>query len=208
MIDLLDSVTADLESGHLDDPETVCSVALKTIPDDAWALRLMTLACAREERAHALEYLTRAQNPDLAHLHVEFAVAHRGVGPHGAAVSTTPRALVLRLNPSEPLSNACQRCFPWRQLLQSAGTQVRLKPNRDIDIEAAASTTLEHARCDRIHSEIDCDPFSDAEMMFLDHHCLARNALDADQSRGDRFSTPDRVIQKRRACTCECSTRH
>ena len=151
MIDLLDSVTADLESGHLDDPETVCSVALKTIPDDAWALRLMTLACAREERAHALEYLTRAQNPDLAHLHVEFAVAHRGVGPHGAAVSTTPRALVLRLNPSEPLSNACQRCFPWRQLLQSAGTPVRLKPSKDIDIaiEAGALTTLEHARCDR-----------------------------------------------------------
>jgi hypothetical protein len=181
MIDLLDSVTADLESGHLD-AETVCSVALKTIPDDPRALRLVSLACAPEERAHALEYLIRVQNPDLAHLHVEIPVAHRGVGTYGSAVSTVPRALVLGLNPSEGRSNACQRCFPWRQLLQSAGTQVRLEPNKDIDIsiEAGALTTLERAWRDHIDSE----PFSAAEMTFLAHDCPA---LDAERSRKDSF---------------------
>jgi len=207
MIDLLDSVTADLESGHLDDAETVCCVALKTLPDDTWALPLTALACAREARAHALVYLTRVQNPDLAHLHVEIAVAHRGVGTYRIAVNTAARALVWALNRSEPLSNACQRCFPWRQLLQSAGTPVRLKPNKDIDIaiEAGALTTLEHAWRDRIHSEIDCEPSCEPEMMFLDHDC---NALDADQGRKGRLWTPDRVIQKRRACARECSMRH
>jgi hypothetical protein len=206
MIDLLDSVAADLESGHLDDAETVCSVALKTIPDDTWALRLMAFACAREERAQALEYLTRVQNHDLAHLHVEIAVARRGVGTCEAAVSTAPQAPVLGLNPSEPLSNACQRCFPWRQLLQSAGTQLRLKPNKGIDIatEVAALTTLEHAWGDRI----DVGPFSEAEMMFLGHDCLALDALDAEQSRKGRFLTYARTLQKRRAYTCKCSTRH
>jgi hypothetical protein len=207
MIDLLDSVTADLGSGHLDDAETLCSV----IPDDPWALRLAALACAREERAHALEYLTRVQNPDLAHLHVEIVVAHRGVGTYGSAMSAAPRALVLGLDPSQLRSNACQRCFPWRQLLRSAGTQVRLKPNKDIDIpiEAGALTTLEHAWWERIDSE----SFSAAEMMFLGHDCLAPNALDAERSRKDRFwigdvRTPDRAFQKSRACACERSTRH
>jgi hypothetical protein len=159
MIDLLDSVTADLESAHLDDAEAVCSVALKTMADDTRSSRLMVLACAREARARALEYLARVQNPDLAHLHVEIAVAHRGVGPHGA----------------------------------------------DTDIEAGALTAGNHAWCDRIHSEIDCEPFSEAEMMLLDRD---DSALDADQSRKGRFSTPDRVIQKSGACARECSTRH
>jgi hypothetical protein len=189
MIDLLDTVTADLESGHLDDAEAIWGVALKTIRDVTRALCLMAQACAREERAHALEYLTRVQNPDLAHLHVEIAVAYRGVGVYRAAVRTAPRALVLGLNPSAPLSNACQRCFPWRQLLQRAGTQVPRKPNKDIDIgiEAGALTTLEQACRDRINGEIDGEPFSEAEMVFLGHDCLALNALDAQQSRKGRF---------------------
>ena len=157
MIDLLDSVTADLESGHLDDAETVCSVALKIVPDVPWA----ALACARQERAHAPEYLTRVQNPDLAHLHVEIAVAQGGLDTYGSAVSTAPRALVFGPKASEPLSNACQRCFPWKQLLQSADTQVRLEPNKDIDvaIEARASTTLEHAWRHRINGKTDSERF-------------------------------------------------
>ena len=218
MIDLLDTVTADLASGHLDDAEGICGVALKTISEDTRALCLMARACARAERAYALEYLTRVQNPDLAHLHVEIAVAHRGVGVYRAAVRTAQRALVLGLNPSEPQSNACQRCFPWRQLLQSAGTQVPRKPNKDIDIgiEAGALTTLEQACRDRINGEIDGEPFSDAETVFLGHDCLALNALDAQQSRKGRFwigdvRTPivtDGTFQKWRACACECSTRH
>lgn len=219
MIDLLDTVTAHLESGHLDDADTIGGVAPQTIvADDICALCLMVRARVCEARAYALEYLTRVQNPDLAHLHVEIAVAHRGVGVDRAAVSTAPRPLVLRINPSEPLSNACQRCVSWRQLLQSAGTQVRLKPNRYVraGVEAEALTTLEQAWRDRINSEIDSERLSEAEMMFLgdDYHML--NALDPEQSRRGPFWIgdvraaigTDRRFQKWQTCARESSTRH
>jgi hypothetical protein len=105
------------------------------------------------------EYLARLQNPDLAHLHVEIAVAQGGLDTYGS--STAPRALVFGPKASKPLSNACQRCFPWKQLLQSAGAQVRLEPNKDIDvgIEARASMTLEHAWRHRINSKTDSERF-------------------------------------------------
>jgi hypothetical protein len=210
MIDLLNTVTADLQSRHLDDAATICGVAPKTIPDDTWVFCLMAVTRARGERAHAQEYLAGVQNPDVAHLHVEIAVAHGGVGGYGAAVSTAPRALVLGLTPPEPLSNACQRCCRWRQLLQSAGTQVLLKPNKGIGLEAGELTTLEQARHDDINSKIDSEPFSEAEMMFL-----GRVALNAEQSRKGRVwigdvRTPNRprTFQNWRACACECSMRH
>jgi hypothetical protein len=218
MIDLLDTVTAHLESGHLDDTDTIGGVALQTIPDDICALCLMVRARVCEARAYAPEYLTRVHNPDHAHLHVEIAVAHRGVGADRAAVSTTPRPLVLRINPSEPLSNACQRCVSWRQLLQSAGTPARLKPNRDVRVGVGAEvlTTLEQAWRDRINREIDSERFSEAEMMFLGDDCHTLNALDPEQSRRGTFwigdvRTPivtDRKFQKSRTCARESSTRH
>jgi len=88
MVDPLSTVTADLESRHLDDAGTICSVAPKTIPDDTWVFCPMPLARVREEHAHAQEYLTGVQNPDVPHLHVEI---------HGRISSTID---------SEPFSEA------------------------------------------------------------------------------------------------------
>jgi hypothetical protein len=140
MVDTPDTAVADLESGHLDDAATNCGAALKTIPDDSSALCHVARPNTRQEYARALEYLPRLQTAELAHLHVETAVAHRGAGAPRARVNTTRQAL---LNRSERPSNAFAPCFPCRQLSQSPGTHVRPKPNKDV--EAAVLITLEQA---------------------------------------------------------------
>ena len=116
MIDSLETAAADLESGHLDDAATICGAALKTIPDASPALCHVARSNTRQQHARALEYLPRVHPPELPHLHVETAVAHRGVGGHWAATNTTRQTL---LNPSEQPSNACPPCFSCRQLSQT-----------------------------------------------------------------------------------------
>ena len=213
MIDTLETAAADLESRHLDDAATICGAALKTIPDDCPALCQVARPNTRQEHGRAPDYLPRVQPPQLPHLHVETAVAHRGVRAHRAATSTTGQTF---LNPSEQPSNACAPCFACRQLSQNPATHVRLKPNKDVDIgaEAAALTALEYAS--RHLGEIDSEGFSECKMLFLAHDCLALDVPAAEQSRKSRFwigdawkpIVTDRTLSKWRACNCERSMPH
>ena len=116
MIDTLDIAADDLEAGYLHHAAAICGAALKTTPDDSRALCHVARPNTRRQHARALEYLPRVHPLELPHLHVETAVAHRGVGGHWAATNTTRQTL---LNPSEQPSNACPPCFSCRQLSQT-----------------------------------------------------------------------------------------
>jgi hypothetical protein len=99
MIDPLETTANCLDSGRLDEAEIICGTVLRTKPDDSSALCLLGCdANAHKVDARALDDLARVENPELAQLYVETAIAHRGFGAHGAAVRITQQAVLLALD--------------------------------------------------------------------------------------------------------------
>jgi tetratricopeptide (TPR) repeat protein len=146
MINPLDTAATYLDSGHLDEAETICGTLLKAKPDDSWALCLMARAAnARRAHARALDDLARVDNPDLAHLYVETAVAHRGLGAYGAAVRAAQQAVLLAPdvpNGYQTLANLVFQGDDYRQVLERM--HAWLKPNNyvEIGVETGASMAL------------------------------------------------------------------
>jgi hypothetical protein len=126
MIDPLDTPTNYLDWGRLDQAETICGTVLKAKSDDSWVLCVLAPAAnARKAHARVLDYLARAENAEFAHLCVETAGAHPGLGAYGAAVRAADQAALLAPD-SERLSSDCQSCMPPRQLSPSAGVNACL----------------------------------------------------------------------------------
>jgi hypothetical protein len=86
MIDPLATAPSYLESGRLDEAETICGPVLKAKRDARSALYLVVRAAnARNAHARGLDDRARVETPERAHLYVETAVAHHGLGAYGAA---------------------------------------------------------------------------------------------------------------------------
>jgi tetratricopeptide (TPR) repeat protein len=146
MIDPLDTAASYLDSGRLDEAESICDTVLKAKPNDSSALCLLARAAnARKAHARALDYLARVENPELAHLYVETAVAHRGLGAYGAAVRAAQQAVLLAPdvpNGYQTLANLIFLGDNYHQVLLR--THTRLKPNNyvEIGVETGASMAL------------------------------------------------------------------
>jgi hypothetical protein len=96
MIDPLETTANWVDSGRLDEAEIICGTALRTKPNDSSALCLMGRdANAHKVDARTLDDLARVENPELAQLYVETAIAHRGFGARGAAVRATQQPVLL-----------------------------------------------------------------------------------------------------------------
>jgi len=87
MIDSLDTAASRAHFVPPDEAATIRGNVLKAEPDNSWVSRLMAPAGnASGAHARALDHLTRAENPEFAHLYVEIVVAHRGLGAYGGAI--------------------------------------------------------------------------------------------------------------------------
>ena len=135
MIDPLNTAAACLESGHLDKTETICSAVLKATPDHSRGLCLMA------PYARAPEYLTRVQNRDLAHLHVEIAVAYRGPAAYAAAVHPAQQVVLWTPNMRNADQTLANLAFYADYHRAMERIDVWLKPDNcvEIGVEAAAS---------------------------------------------------------------------
>jgi tetratricopeptide (TPR) repeat protein len=160
MIDPLDTAASYLDSGRLDDAETICRTILKAKPDESSALYLMARAAnARKAHGRALDYLARVENPELAHLYVEAAVAHRGLGAYAAAVRAAQQAVLLAPdvpNGYQTLANLIFHGDNYHQVL--LGMHAWLKPNNYVEIGVETGASMALARHPTIAIGIDPSP--------------------------------------------------
>jgi len=160
MIDPLDTAATYLDSGRLDEAETICGTVLKAKPGDSWALCLMARAAnARKAHARALDYLARVENPELAHLYVETAVAHRGLGANGAAVRAAQQAVLLAPdvpNGYQTLANLVFHGDNYHQVLERM--HAWLKPNNYVEIGVETGASIALAQYPTIAVGIDPNP--------------------------------------------------
>jgi tetratricopeptide (TPR) repeat protein len=160
MVDPLNTATAYLDSGHIDEAESICGTVLKSRPNDSQTLCLLARAAnARGAHARALEYLARIENAEIAQLHVETAVAHHGLGAHTDAIQAARRAVLLAPdvpNGYQTLANLVYQGDNYHQVLDRL--HAWLKPNNYVEIGVEAGASIALARPPTIAIGIDPKP--------------------------------------------------
>jgi tetratricopeptide (TPR) repeat protein len=154
MLDPLQTAIAYLDPGHLEDADSICDTVLRSRPDD-----LARAASARQAHAPALEYLARAKNPEMSHLHVESAVAYRRSGAYSAAVEAAGQAVGLRPDVPNGYQTLAQLRYQGANYLQVLGrVRLWLKPENYLETGVEAGASLVLVRYPRVAVDVDPKP--------------------------------------------------